>query len=84
MMACLISCCDRGELDFRNENGGDRDQGSNSIDYSKRPQFEDRVSPAVDGGYCDIPSKIVLPILCAQAIRTEHGRNLARQNSTMV
>ena len=24
-----------------------------------------------------IPSKIVLPILCAQAIRTEHGRNLA-------
>ena len=40
------------ELDFRNENGGDRDQGSNSIDYSKRPQFEDRVSPAVDGGYC--------------------------------
>jgi HK97 family phage major capsid protein len=41
------------ELDFRNENGGDRDQGSNSIDYSKRPQFEDRVSPAVDGGYCN-------------------------------
>lgn len=33
------------------KNQGDMDRGSNQIDYSKRPQFEDRVSPAVDGGH---------------------------------
>jgi HK97 family phage major capsid protein len=58
------------ELDFRNENGGDRDQGSNSIDYSKRPQFEDRVSPAVDGGVIDVPEPEAFALRNDQSVRT--------------
>ena len=37
------------EIAIRKSNGN-MELGSNHIDYSKRPQFEDRVSPAVDGG----------------------------------
>jgi HK97 family phage major capsid protein len=38
------------EIAIRKSNGN-MELGSNHIDYSKRPQFEDRTSPAVDGGH---------------------------------
>ena len=38
------------EIAIRKSNGN-MELGSNRIEYSKRPQFEDRVSPAVDGAH---------------------------------